>query len=91
MTRGVWNLTKYVVGIVTLFAITACSELVNEGEGTFVYKGQTLRSVEREFATENGTFKKRYIYSKPHTVSCSATDDADCVAAIVESRMKAEL
>jgi len=83
-------LTKYIVGIVALFAIAACSEVVNEVEGTFVYKGQTLRSVEREFATENGTFKKRYIYSKPRTVSCSATDDADCVAAIVESRLKAD-
>ena len=81
---------KYIVGCIALFALAACSDVVNEVEGTFVYKGEPLRSVEREFATGTGTFKKRYIYSKPHTVSCSATDVADCVAAIVQSRMNTD-
>ncbi|MEL6450126.1 MAG: hypothetical protein AAFQ19_02620 [Pseudomonadota bacterium] len=76
-----------VLSLAATLGLAACAEVVSEREGVFVYRGDTLRAVTRTFSTGDGSFTKRYIYSRPRTVSCSATDDLDCVAAIRESRI----
>ncbi|WP_162798514.1 hypothetical protein [Sulfitobacter sp. SK012] len=70
---------------ILLFALTlgACVETANETEGTFAYRGDTYRSVTREFVRDNGTtYSRRYIYVGTRPVSCSATDDQSCIGAI---------
>lgn len=66
------------VVFVALLGLTACAQVVGEQEGTFVFEGETYRSVTRQFQTENGSYARRYIYVGAQRISCSATDDADC-------------
>ncbi len=70
-------------------ALSACAEVVSETGDTFTFRGEVFRSTIRDFETPNGTFSKRYIFSRPHPVSCSVTDDRDCETAILISRTRA--
>lgn len=68
-------------------SLAACTETVNETEGTFVYNGRTYATVTREFARSDGsTFERRSIRYGGRFVTCSATDDLDCRAAINDVR-----
>ncbi len=89
LRKGSLNLTRYLSGLIAAIFLTGCAEVTSEREGTFTYRGETFRSVIRTFETENGGFSKRYVYSRPHTVSCSVTDDRDCNSAILISRTRA--
>ena len=68
-------------------SLMACVEVVSEQEGTFEYRGKTLRAVKREFSNGDRTFTKRIIYDQNRPVSCSATDDLDCRAALSYERL----
>ncbi|WP_299769928.1 hypothetical protein [uncultured Tateyamaria sp.] len=70
-----------------LLSAAACTEITAEREGTFEYRGDTLRAVTRDYSANGRTFTKRVIYDGPRRVSCSATDDLDCRAAISYERM----
>ena len=72
--------------LIVLLGLSACAQTVGETEGVFVYNGTTYRSVERQFVSDNRSFSRRYISVGARTVSCSATDDLDCNAAIRETR-----
>ena len=66
-----------------ILSMAACVETARQTEGTFVYNGRTLPSVTREFVRNDGTtFERRSIQLGARSVTCSATDDQDCVAAI---------
>ncbi len=68
-------------------SLAACSQTVSETEGTFVYEGRTYAAVTREFARSDGsTFERRSIRYGGRFVTCSATDDLDCRAAINNAR-----
>ncbi|WP_299732390.1 hypothetical protein [uncultured Tateyamaria sp.] len=82
-------MTKAISGLIAALCLAGCAEVVEERESTFTYQGETYRAVIRTFETENGGFTKRYIYSRPHPVSCSVTDDLDCRSAIRISRTRA--
>ncbi|WP_299622554.1 hypothetical protein [uncultured Tateyamaria sp.] len=73
---------RFGVPILMMFTLAACEEVVSEREGTFNYQGDIYRSVTREIARGDTTFERRTVYARPRPVSCSATDDLDCVAAI---------
>ena len=66
--------------------LSACAETVGEIEGTFIYNGQSYRSVERQFVSGDRSYSRRYISIGSRSVSCSATDDLDCNGAIREAR-----
>lgn len=64
-------------------SVAACTETVSETESTFVFEGRTYAAVTREFARSDGsTFERRSIRYGGRFVTCSATDDLDCRAAI---------
>ncbi|WP_299614722.1 hypothetical protein [uncultured Tateyamaria sp.] len=73
---------RLTLALVFPLTLIACTEVVSEREGTFNYRGETLRAVTREYSTNGNTFTKRVIYDGNRPVSCSATDDADCRAAL---------
>ena len=63
------------------FSLSA--KTISETEGTFVFEGQTYRSVTRVFERRNGsTYTRRSIRVGSRNVTCSATDDRDCTLAI---------
>lgn len=79
-------MNRLIRSLVVVFGLSACAQTVGEIEGTFVYQGDTYRSVERQFQTDTRSYSRRYITIGARTVSCSATDDLDCNAAIRQSR-----
>ncbi|MEQ3708319.1 MAG: hypothetical protein ABNH38_16485 [Tateyamaria sp.] len=79
-------MTRFIPLLIVVLGLSACAETVGEIEGTFVYNGQIYRSVERQFVSGNRNYSRRYISVGTRSVSCSATDDLDCNAAIRETR-----
>lgn len=73
---------RLVLSLTLPVTLLACTEVVSEREGTFNYRGETLRAVTREYSANGNAFTKRVIYDGNRPVSCSATDDADCRAAL---------
>lgn len=72
---------------IVALSLAACVDTVNEQEGTFVYNGQSYRAVTREYARSDGsTYSRRSIAYGVRFVTCSATDDLDCNAAIQNAR-----
>ncbi|WP_108835296.1 hypothetical protein [Tateyamaria sp. Alg231-49] len=79
-------MTRFIPLLIVVFGLSACAQTVGEIEGTFVYNGQSYRSVERQFVSNDRSYSRRYISVGARSVSCSATDDLDCNAAIRETR-----
>lgn len=75
-------MTRYLTMMVALLGLAACAQVASEREGTFTYLGKSYRSVERQFDSPNGSYARRYIFIGAQRISCSATDDRDCVTAI---------
>ncbi|WP_223422375.1 hypothetical protein [Tateyamaria pelophila] len=74
---------RIAVLFLVVLSLAACAETANQTEGTFVYNGRALPTVTREFVRNDGTtFERRSIQLGGRSVTCSATDDQDCVAAI---------
>lgn len=73
---------KYTVIALACLGLTACAEVVTETPGTFTYLGTEYKSVTRTFASGNGTLDERIIFNGPDRISCSATDDQDCIAVL---------
>ncbi|WP_299550542.1 hypothetical protein [uncultured Tateyamaria sp.] len=78
---------RTIVSVLTLLTAAACTEITAEREGTFEYRGDTLRAVTRDYSANGRTFTKRVIYDGNRSVSCSATDDLDCRGAISYERL----
>ncbi|APX10789.1 hypothetical protein [Tateyamaria omphalii] len=68
-------------------ALAACTEVVSEQDTTFTYRGDVYRAVIRDYDANGRTFTKRVVYDGNRAVSCSATDDLDCAAAISYERL----
>lgn len=62
--------------------LAACSEVVAEREGTFRFEGEDYRAVTRTLEVNGRTFDRRVVYYDFNAISCSATDDVDCEAAM---------
>lgn len=70
-----------------MLGAAACTEVVSRENTTFSYRGDLYRAEIREYATGSTTFTKRVIYDGNTPISCSATDDLDCAAAISYERL----
>ena len=80
---------RFPVTILISLSLAACAETASEQQGIFVYSGRTYSAVTREFVRNDGsTYSRRSINYGGHFVSCSATDDLDCRAAIAEQRSR---
>ena len=68
-------------------SIAACAPMTKETPSSFSYKGKTYPAVTREYTRRNGsTYSRRVVKYGSRSVSCSATDDLDCVAELRNSR-----
>ncbi|WP_299375737.1 hypothetical protein [uncultured Tateyamaria sp.] len=68
--------------VLMALALAGCEDVVSEQEGSFLYDGETYRAVTRQYVRNGSTFERRVIYSRPQPVTCSATDDLDCIGAM---------
>lgn len=69
--------------LLMMMPFSVCAKTISETAGTFVYDGQTYRSVTRVFERRNGSkYARRSIRVGSRNVTCSATDDKDCILAI---------
>ncbi len=66
--------------------LSACSQTIGTRETTFNFQGETLRAEVRTYDQNGRVFDRRVVYDGVRAVSCSATDDLDCAAAINYSR-----
>ncbi|MEL7133084.1 MAG: hypothetical protein AAGK77_11790 [Pseudomonadota bacterium] len=78
---------RLALSFIVLASLMACTEVVSTQDSTFTYRGDTYRAEIREYSTGGSTFTKRVVYDGTTPVSCSATDDADCAAAISYERL----
>lgn len=78
---------RFVLFFLLFFTLIACTEIVSTQDTTFSYRGDTFRAEIREYSTGSSTFTKRVVYDGRTPVSCSATDDLDCAAAISYERL----
>ncbi|MEL6463831.1 MAG: hypothetical protein AAFQ58_02590 [Pseudomonadota bacterium] len=76
---------KHILLGLSALVLAACAETTTVNEGTFTFGGKSYRTTTQEFTTATGTFQRRRILVGAQRVSCSATDDADCVLAIIEA------
>jgi len=69
--------------LLIVFSLSACAETASETPSSFTYQGTTYPAVLREFVRSDGsTYQRRVVSYGSGKVSCSATDDLACVAAI---------
>ncbi|WP_299046046.1 hypothetical protein [uncultured Tateyamaria sp.] len=73
--------------LILLAATGACTQIVSEQDTTFTYRGDTYRAVIRDYSSGSQSFTKRVVYDGNKPISCSATDDLDCAAAISYERL----
>lgn len=78
---------KLTVSLLSCSLLLACTEVVSRQDTTFTYRGDVYRAEIREYSTGNSTFTKRVVYDGAKPISCSATDDLDCAAAISYERL----
>ena len=62
--------------------VTACTETVSETRDTFTYRGKEYTALTRTYSTDGRSYERRVIIDGTNRISCSATDDRDCIAAI---------
>ncbi|WP_147111230.1 hypothetical protein [Tateyamaria sp. syn59] len=73
-----------------LMALSACAQVVSEERGTFNFDNRTFPATTRVLQTGDNTFSRRTIVVGATRVTCSATDDRDCVQAIRERRNRTD-
>ncbi|MEM6374165.1 MAG: hypothetical protein AAF727_15510 [Pseudomonadota bacterium] len=72
--------------LVLPLALAACSDTLSTRDTTFMYQGEVLRAEIRTYDQNGRVFDRRVIEDGIRSVSCSATDDRDCDAALRERR-----
>ncbi|MFL4468434.1 hypothetical protein ACERZ8_00580 [Tateyamaria armeniaca] len=68
--------------VLACLTTAACTEVVSETQGTFSYLGREYVTLTRTYSANGRTYDRRVIVDGTNRISCSATDDRDCISVI---------